>query len=234
MRRGFDNPRGLAGLNLSRHCAAYYWLSWLAWTAAVLGLLLAEYIWRVPDPPRGYITEALIAMLAWPIAMGLADHTVMHFYMGTWKALHHQGQAPTLLNEQKLEDVREELRRLPLIGWVAPPPARDIAGQLLSATLWFAAVTRPSGSATWQRYGEWFVDVLAGFIPLAIACAAALTWPTRYGIAAAAALSAVGLAVLGFSALRFAARRQAILDFFNAWRSDSQTDSAQPRSGAEL
>jgi hypothetical protein len=212
-------------MNLSRHCAAYYWLSWLAWT---------EYIWRVPDPPTNYLGEAFVAMLAWPIAMALADRTVLHFYLGTWQALQHKGQAPTLLDEQKIEDVRDELRRLPLLGWIAPPPARDIGGQLLSATLWFATVTPPGGAGAWRRYSEWFIDVLAGFTPLAIACAAALTWPTRYGIAAAAALAAVGLAVLGFSALRFAARRQAILDYFNAWRSDSQTDSAQPRSGAEL
>jgi hypothetical protein len=234
MRRGFDNLRNLAGMSLAPQCAAYYWMSWLAWTAAVLGLLLAEYTWRVPNPPGGYLGEALVAMLAWPLALALADHTVVHVYLHTWQALQHHGQASELLSEQKIEDVRDELRGLPLLSWVAPPPARDIGAQLLSATLWFAAVTRPTGTRAWQRYGEWFIDVLAGFIPLAIACAAALIWPTRYGLASAAALGALGLSVLGYSALRFTARRQAVLDYFNAWRSDGQTDSDQPRSGAEL
>ena len=98
-----------------------------------------------------------------------------------------------------------------------------------SITLWWPAVIAPEGSLWWHRYGEWTLDVTSGYCLLFAAPLLLAVFPSRHGLAIAALLFAVSMARLGYSAIRLAGRRQAILDYFNAWRTDSTSTFILPK-----
>jgi hypothetical protein len=63
--------------------------------------------------------------------------------------------------------------------------------------------------------------MLLGYVPLLLASLTIYAWlesGARWQLAMGGILAGVALVVLGHSLLRFAARRQAILDYFAAWR----------------
>jgi hypothetical protein len=216
-------------MHFSRECGFYWWTGWLAWVLAIWAFLFGEYAWRVPDPPAGYFFEAGAAMLGWLVALALADHFVVAVYRRAWQLLKQQSWAPVMLDSGNVDLIRSELRANPLIRWLRPPRSEDIRAQLLTASLWWPAFTAPEGATHWRRYGEWIIDALLGYMPLLaavviVALALAGAWPTWRGMGTAALLGSLGMAVLGYSLLRLSARRQAILDYFNAWREERSGD----------
>lgn len=218
VRDGFPSIRPLSGMSLAGSCAAYFWLGWGAWTVAGWLLLFAEYTFRVPDPPAAYLVEAGLAMLGWIIALAVADQVAVSHYRAAWHLLRQMNLAPELLSVERLSRIRQDLRRILILNWIAPPRTADLGSQLYAATLWFQAMSQPLDASPYRRYGEWMLDILFGFLLPATAGAAALLWPTRYGLATATLLTAFGLVTLGYSSIRFAVRRQAVCDYFSAWR----------------
>jgi len=216
-RRKQAGARNAAGMMLSLECAVYFWLGWVAWLLALAGACFGEYIWRVPEPPGAYLFEALVMMLSWVITLAAADHTVISYYRTTWHMLFRQTVAPLVLESKLVDRIRQELTRIPLLRPLRPPPSSDIRGQLMTVALWWQAVTAPEESGVWRRYGEWLVDVLGGYLPLVVGVIVLMAWPERRGLATASLLGAVAMAVLGYSLIRLAGRRQAVLDYFQAW-----------------
>ena len=161
-------------------------------------------------------------MLAWLVTLAAADYTAISLYQSAWFAIHRRGLAPVLLDQGAIERIRRELRAVPLLVWLRPPASRSVRAQLLGAALWFNAVTLPEGAPWLKRYGEWLVDALCGYLLSAGALIAALLNPSWRGLGIAALAFAAGQAALGYSAIRLAARRQAILDFFSAWCSEQK------------
>jgi hypothetical protein len=215
VKRGWSiNLRSAAGMHLSHECRFYFWVGWIAWVLAVWAALFGEYVWRVPDPPAFYLVEAGGAMLSWLIALALADWQVVTIYQATWHLLQHRTLAPVALNAEVVERIRNELATDPLLRWFRPPKTSGIRAQLMTVALWFQAVAAPEGSPRWRRYSEWLIDGAFGYLPIVAACVVIAVWPKWRGMGTAALLGAIGMAVLGYSLIRLAARRQAILDFF--------------------
>jgi len=90
------------------------------------------------------------------------------------------------------------------------------------APLWWPVLSAPEGSSHWQRYGEWIIDVLLGYLPIAVVAPLALYFGSWSMLGLLALIGAIGMVTLGYSSIRLAARRQAILDFFNAWLDENQ------------
>ena len=222
MTKPLANPIAAAGMRFAGACRFLFWTGWLAWTLAAVGVLYGEFVLRSPDPLNGYFFEALGCMVGWLIALYLADNLAMRVYRRSWRRLMQGALAPVALEQQVVERIRAELATDPLLRWFKPPRSRDVAGQLMTAALWWQAYEAPEGSGRWQRYGEWFIDALAGYLPLAAGVLTLVLWPTWKGSGAAAFLVGCGLATLGWSAIRLAARRQAIVDYFTAWRMESE------------
>jgi|GEM_PF-2892473 len=217
--------RAAAGMQLSRECGFYWWTGWLAWVLASWALLFGEYAWRVPDPPAAYLFEATGAMLSWLIALAAADSFVVAVYRRSWRLLKRETWAPAMLDTGNSDLIRRELRANPLIRWLRPPKSHDIRAQLLTASLWWQAFTAPEGATHWRRYGEWIVDAALGYLPMLAAFVIVAVWPTWRGMGTAALCGALGMGVLGWSLLRLSARRQAILDYFSAWREEREDNS---------
>lgn len=212
-----SNLRKAGGLRLSRECALYFWLGWLAWVLAVVGASFGEYILRVPDPPGMYIFEAGAAMLSLLAAIYAAVWLAIAVYRKTYLQLHNLLLGPLILDQQVTERIQRELRGNLLLRWFGPPKHNSIRAQLLIAPLWWPVLCAPEGSPHWQCYGEWTIDVLLGYIPVAVAAALAIYCESWRALGLMALVGAIGMATLGHSSIRLAARRQAILDFFNTW-----------------
>jgi len=213
-------PRTASGMHLSRECDFYFWAGWLAWVLAISGLAFGEYVWRVPDPPAAYMIEGVIAMTSWLISLWLADDRMIAIYRATGYELRQRFMVPVVIEPQVVDQLRRELARDPLLKWFRPPRSGDLRSQLLTAALWWQAVTAPEGTGYLRRYGEWLIDALLGYLPLVLAVVLLLTWPSWRGVGTAALLGSVGMAILGYSLIRLAARRQAVLDYFSTWRGD--------------
>jgi hypothetical protein len=214
------NIRAAAGMMLAGECRFYFWFGWLAWMLAIAGIAFGEYVWRVPDPPAAYLVEAVVMMTSWLSALFLADSRVVSIYRRTWQQLRQRFMAPVVIEPQVVDQIRKELAVDPLLKWFKPPRSSGLRAQLLTAALWWQAVTAPEGTPRLKRYGEWFVDALLGYLPLGLAVAVLIVWPVWRGLGTAALLGSIGMAVLGYSAIRLAARRQALLDYFSTWRED--------------
>ncbi|MCH7472792.1 hypothetical protein IIA79_07570 [bacterium] len=215
---GFD-LRNMAGMRFSRECRFYFWVAWGAWWVAVWVAVYAEYSWRVPDFMGFHLVEAWIAMLAPFATLAAADSLSIKTYQATWFEFNRKGLGPVMLAKESVDRLRDELGQSLLLRWFKPPESRDVSAQLMTAALWYPALALPQDSSWWRRYGEWAVDVLFGYLPLGIAPLLFLVAPKPWGLSVGLIICAVSLAVLGNSALRLAARRQAILDYFEAWRS---------------
>ncbi len=216
------NLRKAGGIRLSRECAVYFWLGWLAWVLAVIGASFGEYALRVPDPPGMYMFEAGAAMLSPFAGLFSADWLAIAVYRRTYLQLHDHLLGPLLLDQQLTERIRRELRGDPLLRWFRPHRHHSIRAQLLMAPLWWPVINAPEGSSRWQRYGEWIIDVLLGYLPIAVVAPLALYFDSWSMLGLMALIGAIGMATLGYSSIRLAARRQAILDFFNTWLDEKQ------------
>lgn len=206
-------------MNFSGDCRFYFWTGWTGWVLATWAIVYGEYTWRVPEPPGGYMVEAGALMLSWFGALALADHLAIAVYRHVWRQLKQGTIAPIVLEQQVIDRIRGELASDPLLRWLRPPQSKDVRGQLMTAALWWQALCAPEGSSRWERYGEWLQDTLLGYLPLLIAVSLVIMFPSWRGWGTAALVGAVGCGVLGHSLIRLAARRQAIVDYFNAWRS---------------
>jgi hypothetical protein len=232
MRSPRINLRAVAGMMLSRECRLYYWTGWVAWVIGGWALVYAEYTFRVSLPPAFYMVEAWLAMLMPFLAMVVADWLAIRIYQAVWFEFNRRALGAVALESMAVDRIREELRKNVLLRFLRPPASRSIGDQLLTAALWYRALTMPEDSPWWQRYGEWAVDVLLGYIPLLIAVVLLIGWLSgltgeRYGLALAAIPGGLSMLVLGYSALRFASRRQAIIDYFQAWRQQRE-EAGQP------
>jgi len=207
-------------MHLSHDCGFFFWTGWLAWALAIAGAAFGEYVWRVPDPPAAYMLEAIIGMTCWLSAMWLADTLMVNLYRATWEQLRQRFMAPVVIEPQIIDQIRDELARDPLLKWFKPPKSNDLRSQLLTAALWWQAVTVPEGTSYRRRYSEWLVDALLGYLPLGLGVAVLATWPSWRGVGTAALLGSLGMAVLGYSLIRLAARRQVMVDYFSTWRGD--------------
>lgn len=214
------NLRAAGGMQLSRDCSFYFWTGWLAWVLAIAGAVFGEYVWRVPDPPRPYLIEAIVGMTSWLSALWLADTAMMRIYLATYRQLRRRFMVPMVIEPQVIAQIRDELARDPLLKWFKPPRSGDLRSQLLTAALWWQAVTAPEGTSYARRYGEWLVDVLLGYLPLGLGVIVVATWPSWRGVGTAALLGGLGMATLGFSLIRLAARRQVMVDYFATWQGD--------------
>lgn len=208
-----------AGLYLSGANRIYYWIAYCAWLVAIFAGIYAEYQLRTSGSMRFYLFEAFAAMLGWFIAFAAADHIVIATYRRTFDRLLRRNTAMLLLDLEKTTRIRRELAINPLLRWFRPPHESHVGTQLLSASLWWTAIMEPEGSSLWRRYGEWIIDVLLGYIPLACAIVLAAGYIGTSGVVWPALLLSLGLGTTGYSLLRLAARRQAVLDYFRAWLS---------------
>lgn len=219
-RRPRFNLRSAGGMHLSLECSFYFWTGWLAWLLALSGAVFGEYVWRVPEPPAAYLIEAVIGMTSWLSALVLADTQMIAIYRATWRELRQRFMAPVVIEPQVIEQIRRELAGDPLLKWFKPPKSGDLRSQLLTAALWWQAVTAPEGASYLRRYGEWLVDALLGYLPLALGVLVLAVWPSWRGVGTAALIGSVGMAILGYSLIRLAARRQVMVDYFATWRGD--------------
>jgi hypothetical protein len=225
--RGKINELGTVGLRLGTACAGYFWAGWVAWSAAGITALYAEYHLRAPQPPTGYLLESTLGILLPFLALGLADNFSLESYLQVWRDLQRHGSAPRMLDSSAIEHIRAELRTHPALRWFAPPESKSIEAQLMTTALWYKAVALPPAAGFKARYGEWLLDTLGGYGALLCFIAVGYLWlNTRQGECDLLwHLALLGLClpltVLGRSVIRFAARRQAILDYFRTWRLDS-------------
>ena len=213
--------RNAAGMSFSRRCGVYHWSGWVALTAAVWALLFGEYVLRVSFPPGFYLVEGFLALLGPFVALFIADSYAISNYHNTYREVQRLNLAERILDSAAIDDVRRELSRHLLLRGFRPPPSRDVAAQLFSAALWYRAVITPSGTPFFTRYGEWMADLLLGYLPLllmGLVAAAYLETGARWQLGLVGLLASLALGMLALSLMRFAARRQAILDYFAAWR----------------
>jgi xanthosine utilization system XapX-like protein len=231
------NALGTVGLRLGGACAAYYWTGWLAWSAAGFTALYAEYHLRVPAPPANYLIEAVLGILLPYCALVLGDHVSLESYMQVWFDLRRPGCAPQMLDVSAVERIRADLGSNVLLRWFRPPVSKELSTQLVTTALWYKAMALHPSRGFWARYGEWVVDVMVvhiavlGIVAVAylwlVAEAGKLDWLLHVALLG----MCLPLMVTGYSVIRFAARRQAILDYFRTWRLDAdefEQASAKP------
>jgi hypothetical protein len=205
-------------MRLAANSRFFFFVGWVAWWAASWALIYAAYTLRARDWLTPYGVEAWLAMVAPLAVFAAADHLVMKLYERIWFAFTSQSLGPVVLEREAVDRLRADLRRNLLLRWAAPPVSRSMGAQLMTAALWLPAIAAPDDTPPLVRYREWIFDSVS-FLFLGAGGLLAVLWPTREGIAIALAVLSAGLGVLGFSLIRLAARRQAILDYFNAWRS---------------
>jgi hypothetical protein len=222
----FDNLRGAAGMNLGRECAFYFWSGWVAWVVAAFGLLYTEFTLRAPDHLSIYLVEAWLAVLAPFFALYYADGFSLSTYQSVWRDLHHRELGHRVIEREAVDRLRDELERNLLLRWFRPPASDDSRAQLLTVSLWYRALTLPPSAPWLKRHGEWVADVCLGYIPFLTGWALWLLVPAAWGFLLAVAVTSASLVVLGLSAVRLSARRQAVLDYFQAWLQQHQPADA--------
>jgi hypothetical protein len=221
------NALGTLGLKLGGACAAYHWIGWLAWCAAGITALYAEYHLRVLEPPAGYMVETALGILIPYLALVLSDHVSIESYMQVWFDLRRPGWAPQMLDLSAIDRIREELGGNVILRWFRPPASQDLGGQLVTTALWYKAMALPPSAGFRARYGEWVTDAVVAQAAVLGLAAMAYVWLTAAAsqldwLLPVALLSlCLPLMVIGHSVIRFAARRQAILDYFRTWRIDA-------------
>ncbi|MDQ3023278.1 MAG: hypothetical protein M3R04_02655 [bacterium] len=205
-------------MRLSGSSRFYFFVAWIAWWVAAWSLIYAEYLLRSRDMLTQFAVEAWFTMVAPLAVFAIADQLVMRIYERVWFDFTERSLGPLVLEREAVDRLRSSLRRNLLLRWAAPPESRSIGAQLMTAALWLPALSAPDDTPTLKRYREWLIDSACWGL-LGCAAVVAFIWPSRGGFAAALIVLATGLIVLGYSLVRLAARRQAILDYFSAWRS---------------
>jgi hypothetical protein len=196
----------------------FFFVGWTAWWFALWSLVWAEFLLRARVPFTPYYLEAYAAILAPLAAFGCADLLVTRLYEHVWFQFTREALGPVVMEREAVDRLRADLRRSLLLRWVAPPESRSLGAQLMTAALWLPALVAPEGTSFIGRHRDWLIDALSVLLLLLAVCIV-VVWTDRLGLALALFPMAAGLLILGYSLVRLAARRQAILDYFNAWRS---------------
>jgi len=219
----FDNLRPLAGMSLGRECAFYFWSGWAAWVVAVLGMIYVELTLRAPDHLTFYLAEAWVGLLAPFAALYLADRLSLTTYQSVWGDLQRRELGHRAIDREAVDRLRDELQYNLLLRWFRPPASDDSRAQLMTVSLWYRALILPPASPWLRRYGEWVADICLGYVPFFAGWALWFLVPSERGFLLALSVTSLALATLGLSAVRLAARRQAVLDYFSAWLMDRET-----------
>lgn len=231
MQPGLRNASGLA---LGWRRELWFWFAYLALLAASWLLLIAAVLIRLPDLLGFYFFEALLALCAPLLVLYVCDSQTLRSYGMVWHDLLELNRAELLLSTEAVELVRRELRHNPLLRWLRPPPSRSIAGQLLTASLWYHALLAPEGSGFLRRYREQLLLALGYCLLLSVplgwvyAHSSALFTP-RLVNALGAAGCGLMLGLFGLQQLAVLARRQAIDDFFALHAGSEGGADGEPR-----
>lgn len=231
MKGPFDNLRPMAGMSLGRDCAFYFWSGWVAWVVAALGLVYVEFTLRAPDHMTFYLVEAWLVFLSPFVALYLADQLCLTTYQSVWRDLQQKSLGHRVIEREAVDRLRDELQRNLLLCWFRPPSSDDSRAQLMTVSLWYRALTLPASAGWFRRYGEWVADIWLGYIPFLGGWALWFLAPTEHGFLLALAITSLALVTLGLSAIRLAARRQAVLDYFSAWLAVPEPTTPESENG---
>jgi hypothetical protein len=204
-------------MRLANASRFYFFAGWLAWWAAAWLLIYVEYSLRATDWLTPYAVEAWLAMVAPLVVFAAADQLVMAQYEQLWAQFSRTAIGTVVLEREAVDRLRDDLRRSLLLRWFAPPRSASLNGQLLTAAAWLPAISAPDDTPGAVRYRELYGG-LAFSVLLLGAGLTAFIYRDPLGLYAALGLLGVALAGIGFGLIRLAARRQAILDYFTAWR----------------
>jgi hypothetical protein len=200
----------------------YFFLAWTGWLVGAWALIGGVYMARYPGFQSPYLVEASLALLAPFGCVALADRFSMREYSATWKLL-NQSLGVLIADGGAIDALREDMLAVPILRWFAPPARRGTESQLLVATLWLPALRTASGGAWIARFGEWLADAVAIIVLPALSLFCLLGLEPELGIPLGLSIAGFALAELGYSLVRLAGRRQAVRDFFNAWRLEAGT-----------
>ena len=207
-------------MSFSSQCALYFWAGWAAACIAFWGLLYVELSLRAPDYLSFYVFEAWLGLLAPFITLWLLDSASLRIYQAVWFELYRQGLGVRIIEPEGVDRLRSELRGSLLLRWFRPPKSDDLRSQLMTASLWYPALVRPVKASWHRRYGEWVVDIWLGYTLLFLSWVGWFVSPTQTMTLISIGATCIALMVIGYSSVRLAARRQAILDYFTAWRGE--------------
>jgi len=205
-------------MQLGRECSVYFWAGWVAWVVALLAMLYGEFLLRTSNNLSFYMLEAWLGFLAPFIALWQADNLGGSAYHKVWVDVNKGGISSKFADPEIIESIRKEFSSNLLLKAMKPPASRDSRSQLFTVSLWYPVITRPPAAGWWARFGEYCIDILLGYLPFLGAVLFFMTNEGRSTIPVTALLLSLGLTTLGYSSIRFAARRQAVLDFFAIWK----------------
>ena len=90
-------------------CRAYFFFGWTAlWIGAEL-VVLAAFRLRAPEGLKMYLFEAMIAILAPFIALGIGDSLSMNAYRKVWNDMHGQLLTVVFIDRDVITRLRADL-----------------------------------------------------------------------------------------------------------------------------
>jgi hypothetical protein len=212
----------------------YFFLGWTAlWIAAEL-LVLAAFRLRAPEGLRMYLYEAMLAILAPFIALGIGDHYSIFGYRQVWNGLHGQLLTVIFLDRDAISRLRDDLRQSWLLWAFAPREQSSIPRQLAVVAVWYRALALPSGTPWQQRYGEALalrLSLILLPVPV-LALLLSLSFGAQPMTLAMLALTGGLLLVAGWLGIQIAARHQALQDYFKAWQASRDRPDAHDEDEA--
>jgi hypothetical protein len=211
-------------VRLASNSRFLFFCGWFAWWLACWFLIAAEYFLRAQQWLTPYGIEAWLAMVTPLAVFAAADQLVMLHYERTWEAFTTKALCPMVLEKENLDRLRHDLRRSILLRWFAPRQSRTLRGQLTTAADWLPALTSPQHSML-VRYRETVLGLVL-FLLLLVCFLMAWLSPSRSGVTLAVIPCAISLIGFGYQMVKIAARRQAVFDYFSAWRARNPEDLA--------
>lgn len=206
-------------MRLAANTRAFFFLGWVCWWAVAWALVYVEYHFRARVWLTPYGFEAWIAMVAPLFAFACADQLVMYHYERVWEQFTNNALGPLVLENEAVDRLRVELRGNLLLRWFAPRKARSLQSQLTTAADWLPALVAPQES-TVLRFSEAGINTVCWLL-ICVAVVLLFAGTSKETVAVAVGLIAVALIGLGFHAVKIAARRQAVFDYFAAWRASA-------------
>jgi len=185
---------------------------------ACWAFLGAELLLRTPDQYGFYVIEMLLALLSPFAIVAFADQRTVREYRQIWHGFSRRGYGQLIVAGDAMNRLREEMGQSILLRWLRPPVGKSIRSELLLAALWYTPLTSGPSMTGIKRHMEQLVDLAV--LLLLVPAAAVLLVSSAYGRPSPAGLAAAGVALTwyGLRLLSLAVRRQAILDYFSAWR----------------
>lgn len=204
-------------MRFSFPCRFYFFCGWFAWLLGAWALLASVFTATQPDLLSNYSAFAWASLLAPFLVIAVADRISIRIYEGCWHRINTGFLGPMLLDRETLSQLRHDVLQLPVIRWLAPREAKTVGRQILAIAMWWPALLQREGSFR-QRFGEALLDTLAIAAGLPLAGLMFLCLPAAAGLPLGLAFAAAALLILGHSLVRLAGRQQAVLDYFEAWR----------------